>query len=108
MSLDGCRITVLAVETKSLDMPDDKQAVYDRMISERNNIAASIPPREFLCPDDKNNTTKEVSVMKSEAKAEGEKIKAGPSICRFFQTPIMIQQSGFITLSVPWTLRRYP
>mgnify|MGYP002555195313 CR=1 FL=1 len=40
-SLDEYGIQVLAVETKSLDMPDDnKQAVYDRMISERNNIAA--------------------------------------------------------------------
>ena len=41
-SLDGYGIQVMAVETKSLDMPDDnKQSVYDRMISERNNIAAS-------------------------------------------------------------------
>ncbi len=40
-ALDGYGITVLAVETKSLDMPDDNKAVYDRMISERNNIAAS-------------------------------------------------------------------
>ena len=41
-ALDGYGIEVLAVETKSLDMPDDnKQSVYERMISERNNIAAS-------------------------------------------------------------------
>ena len=34
--LDGYGIEVLAVETKSLDMPDDnKQSVYERMISER-------------------------------------------------------------------------
>ena len=54
-ALDGYGITVLAVETKSLDMPDDnKQAVYDRMISERNNIATSYSAQgNSLCPDDK-------------------------------------------------------
>ena len=35
-------IKLLAVETKSLDLPDEnKKAVYERMISERNNIAAT-------------------------------------------------------------------
>ncbi|MCM1135669.1 MAG: protease modulator HflC, partial [Clostridium sp.] len=35
-------IELLAVETKSLDLPDEnKSAVYERMISERNNIAAT-------------------------------------------------------------------
>lgn len=77
-SLDGYGIEVLAVETKSLDMPDDnKQAVYDRMISERNNIAASYTAQgNSSAQKIKNDTTKEVSVMKSEAKAEAEKIKA--------------------------------
>lgn len=77
-SLSGYGITVLAVETKSLDMPDDnKQAVYDRMISERNNIAASYTAQgNSSAQKIKNDTTKEVSVMKSEARAEAEKIKA--------------------------------
>lgn len=77
-SLNEYGITVLAVETKSLDMPDDnKQAVYDRMISERNNIAASYTAQgNSSAQKIKNDTTKEVSVMKSEAKAEAEKIKA--------------------------------
>ena len=77
-SLDGYGIQVLAVETKSLDMPDDnKQAVYDRMISERNNIAASYTAQgNSSAQKIKNDTTKEVSVMKSEARAEAEKIKA--------------------------------
>lgn len=77
-SLDGYGITVLAVETKSLDMPDDnKQAVYERMISERNNIAASYTAQgNSSAQKIKNDTTKEVSVMKSEARAEAEKIKA--------------------------------
>ena len=77
-SLDGYGIKVLAVETKSLDMPDDnKQAVYERMISERNNIAASYTAQgNSSAQKIKNDTTKEVSVMKSKAKAEAEKIKA--------------------------------
>ena len=77
-SLDGYGIQILAVETKSLDMPDDnKQAVYDRMISERNNIAASFTAQgNSSAQKIKNDTTKEVSVMKSAAKAEAEKIKA--------------------------------
>ena len=77
-SLDGYGIEVLAVETKSLDMPDDnKQAVYDRMISERNNIAASYTAQgKSSAQKIKNDTTKEVSVMKSEARAQAEKIMA--------------------------------
>lgn len=77
-SLDGYGIEVLAVETKSLDMPDDnKQAVYDRMISERNNIAASFTAQgNSSAQKIKNDTTKEVSVMKSKALADAEKKKA--------------------------------
>ena len=77
-SLDGYGIKVLAVETKSLDMPDDnKQSVYERMISERNNIAASYTAHgNSSAHKIKNDTTNEVSVMKSKAKAEAEKIKA--------------------------------
>ena len=76
-SLDGYGIAVLAVETKSLDMPDDnKQSVYDRMISERNNIAASYTAQgNSSAQKIKNDTTKEVSVMKSEANAEAENVR---------------------------------
>jgi len=77
-SLDDYGIQVLAVETKSLDMPDDnKQAVYERMISERNNIAASYTAEgNSSAQKIMNDTAKEVSVMTSEAKAEAEKIVA--------------------------------
>ncbi len=77
-SLGEYGIEILAVETKSLDMPDDnKQAVYERMISERNNIAASYTAQgNSSAQKIKNDTTKEVSVMKSQALAEAEKIKA--------------------------------
>jgi len=77
-SLDDYGIVVLAVETKSLDMPDDnKQAVYERMISERNNIAATYTAEgNSSAQKIKNDTAKEISVMTSEAKAEAEKIVA--------------------------------
>lgn len=77
-SLGGYGIEVIAVETKSLDMPDDnKQSVYERMISERNNIAASYTAEgKSSAQKILNDTSKEVSVMKSEAAAEAEKIKA--------------------------------
>ncbi|MCL1849408.1 MAG: protease modulator HflC [Clostridiales bacterium] len=40
-ALDSYGVGMVAIETKHLDLPDDnKNAVYDRMISERNNIAA--------------------------------------------------------------------
>lgn len=77
-SLDGYGIEVMAVETKQLDMPDDnKQAVYERMISERNNIAASYTAQgKSSAQKIVNDTSKEVSVMKSEAQSQAEKIKA--------------------------------
>lgn len=77
-SLDGYGIEVIAVETKSLDMPDDnKQSVYERMISERNNIAATYTAEgKSSAQKILNDTSKEISVMKSEAAAEAEKIKA--------------------------------
>ena len=41
-TLEQYGISLIAVETKSLDLPDEnKNAVYERMISERNNIAAT-------------------------------------------------------------------
>lgn len=77
-SLEGYGIEVLAVETKSLDMPDDnKQAVYDRMISERNNIAASYTAQgNSEAQKIRNNTEREVSVMKSEALKKAEILRA--------------------------------
>ena len=41
-NLEAYGIKVAKIETKMLDLPDEnKDAVYNRMISERNNIAAS-------------------------------------------------------------------
>ncbi len=78
VSLEGYGIEILSVETKSLDMPDDnKQAVYERMISERNNIAASYTAKgNSEAQKIRNNTDREVSVMRSEANRNAEILRA--------------------------------
>ncbi|MCI8418549.1 MAG: protease modulator HflC [Lachnospiraceae bacterium] len=71
-------IAILTVEVKKLDLPDDnKQAVYSRMISERENIAAQYTAEGASQAQMIQNTTdKEVSIMLSEAKAQAEQIVA--------------------------------
>ncbi len=77
-SLDSYGITVKKVETKMLDLPDsNKEAVYQRMISERQNIAAGyVADGEYESRVIKNSTDRQVSVLISEAKAQAEKIRA--------------------------------
>ena len=77
-SLESYGITVKKVETKMLDLPDsNKEAVYQRMISERQNIAAGyIADGQYESNVIKNSTDREVSIMISEAKAQAEKIRA--------------------------------
>lgn len=68
-------IELISIETKHLDLPDDnKNAVYERMISERNNIAA-IYTAEGASEAKKirNQTDNEITIMLSQAKAEAEK-----------------------------------
>lgn len=71
-TLNQYGITLLAVETKSLDLPDEnKAAVYERMISERNNIAATYQAEgEEEAKEIANNTKAEITVMQSEADAK--------------------------------------
>ena len=71
-------INILAVEVKKLDLPDDnKQAVYTRMISERENIAAQYTAEGASQAQMIQNTTdKEVSIMLSEANAQAEQLIA--------------------------------
>ncbi len=75
---DQYGIAILTVEVKKLDLPDDnKQAVYSRMISERENIAAQYTAEGASQAQIIQNTTdKEVSIMLSEAKAQAEQIVA--------------------------------
>lgn len=71
-------IVLLAVETKSLDLPDEnKKAVYERMISERNNIAATYKAEgQEEAKEISNKTNAEIIVMQSEADAKAAEIIA--------------------------------
>ena len=71
-------LKLLAVETKQLDLPNDnKEAVYERMISERGNIAATYTAEGAAEAQKIRNTTdKEVSILLSEAKKQAEVLKA--------------------------------
>ena len=77
-SFDRYGIEMLAVETKTLDLPDDnKSAVYTRMISERNNIAAAYTAEgEAEAKRIRNEADKQVRITLSEANAEAEITKA--------------------------------
>ena len=76
--LEKYGVDLVAVETKHLDLPDDnKQAVYERMISERNNIAASYQAEgESEATKIRSETDKTITIQIAEAEAEAEKISA--------------------------------
>ena len=76
--LDQYGIELIAVETKRLDLPDDnKEAVYQRMISERSNIAAQYTAEgESEAQKIRSETDKEVDIMISQAKAQAEVLEA--------------------------------
>ena len=71
-------LELLAIETKQLDLPNDnKEAVYERMISERGNIAATYTAEGAAEAQKIRNTTdKEVSILLSEAQKQAEVLKA--------------------------------
>ena len=77
-SVEQYGITFVTVETKHLDLPsDNKAAVYERMISERNNIAASYTASgESEAKMIRTKTDNEIVVSVSEAQAQAEKIIA--------------------------------
>jgi len=68
-------IDLISVETKHLDLPgDNKAAVYERMISERNNIAAQYTAEgEAEATKIRTQTDNEVAISLSEAEAKAEK-----------------------------------
>lgn len=65
-------IEIVTVDVKKLDLPDDnKQAVYTRMVSERENIAAQYAAEgEAQAQIIENTTDKEVAIMISNAEAK--------------------------------------
>ncbi len=73
-ALDQYGIELLSFETKHLDLPgDNKAAVYERMISERDNIAATYTAEgNSEAQIIRNNTDREVTIMISEAEKQAE------------------------------------
>lgn len=71
-------IELLAFETKQLDLPNDnKEAVYERMISERENIAATYTAEgNSEGKVIRNTTDKEIAIQISEAKKQAEILEA--------------------------------
>ena len=70
--IGGYGIVITKAEIKALDLPDDnKDAVYQRMISERENIAASYTAEGAARAQKiRNETDKEVSIRKAEAEKQ--------------------------------------
>lgn len=68
----GYGIEIVLAEIKALDLPEDnKEAVYERMISERQNIAASYRAQgEAEAQKIRNETDREVAVMTANAKKQ--------------------------------------
>ena len=71
-------ITVLDVKIKRLDLPaDNEQAVYGRMISDRNQIAEKYTADgEYEASIIRNDVDKQVNIIVSNAEAEAARIEA--------------------------------
>ena len=69
-------VSVLSVEIKKLDLPtDNESAVYARMISDREQIAAALKAEgELEASKIRNETDKQAAIIVSAAKAESDKI----------------------------------
>ncbi len=71
-------IVIKKFETKQIDLPDDnKEAVYERMISERDNIAATYTAQgNSEAKVIRNTTDKEMAIQISEAEKKAEILRA--------------------------------
>ncbi len=77
-SLSQYGISLMMFATKQLDLPDDnKEAVYERMISERDNIAATYTAEgSSEAKVIRNTTDKEIAIQISEAEKQAEILEA--------------------------------
>ncbi len=77
-SIDQYGIEITTVEIKLLDLPEDnKDAVFERMISERENIAATYTAEgNSEAQVIRNTTDKEAALMISEAEKQAEILRA--------------------------------
>lgn len=71
-------VSLMLFETKQLDLPEDnKDAVYERMISERDNIAATYKAEgSSEAKVIRNTTDKEIAIKISEAEKKAEILEA--------------------------------
>ena len=76
--MDQYGIELMLFDTKQLDLPEDnKAAVYERMISERDNIAATYTAEgNSEAQVIRNTTDKEVAISISEARKQAEILEA--------------------------------
>ncbi len=74
----GYGIEILTAEIKALDLPDDnKEAVYERMISERGNIAAGYKAKgDAEAQKIRNETDKNVKITLADANKQAETLNA--------------------------------
>lgn len=77
-SFERYGIHLIAVETKKIDLPDDnKAAVFNRMISERNNIAAGyLAEGESEAKEIRNAADRQVQILLAEARSKSATIRA--------------------------------
>ena len=97
-------IQILAVETKQLDLPsDNKAAVYERMISERDKIAATYQAEgQAEAKVIQNTTDREIAISISNAQAQAAQITAEGEaeymriLASAYSTPERAEFYGFI------------
>lgn len=79
-------VEIVAIEVKKLDLPSDNEsAVYERMISDRKQIAAAyIAEGDLEASKIKNDTDKEAAIVVSQANSEAEKIR-GEAEAKYMQ-----------------------
>ena len=85
--MSGYGIEIVKAEIKALDLPDDNRAaVYERMISERNNIAASYQAEGGAeAQESKNETDEKVAILKADAEKSAAKL-AGEGEAEYMKT----------------------
>ncbi len=103
-SMDQYGIEILAVETKQLDLPsDNKEAVYERMISERDKIAATYQAEgQAEAKVIQNTTDREIAISISNAQAQAAEVTAEGEaeymriLAAAYNTPERAEFYGFI------------
>ncbi len=77
LNLKNYGVKIFTVEIKRFDLPSDNTAaVYDRMISERSQMAASYKADgDFEAAKIRNETDKEVNIIIGEAQAKAQQMK---------------------------------